>query len=94
MHVQWLNDSVPLNLLPPVRNNTALMSLVVDEDTHGRSFRCTGVDSSGKAIFKQYNIIARGETMLKKYKSIGGNCELWRPEADNAACHALYLRIH
>lgn len=62
--VHWLNE---LNLAAPEilttgRNNTAVMSLEVNENTHGHVFTCTGQGSSGEAVYRQYTVIARGET--------------------------------
>lgn len=60
-NVEWLNNSANFEILPPERNNTAIISLVVNEDTHGNNFRCRGLDQSGQAVYKQYRIIARGK---------------------------------
>lgn len=69
--VEWLNGSTPhVETLPPQRNNTAVISLGVNADTHGHTFTCRGLDQSGQAVYKQYKVIARGTYKLEFHQEV------------------------
>lgn len=72
-NVEWMNESAPLQ----GRANTAVISkrVLVNEDSHGQSYICSGTDSFGRSVYQQYTIIARGERE-RKFKCVPSYWEL------------------